>query len=553
MAATRRGFLKTSLLAGAAIAARPHLGFAEGESRATHGSAEPTEALAEAAASPAAFTRGIGMYPGSPNEFFGPHMLPDTSGTYRNLALLRPAFGSSSYDYNLTAQLVTDGLVDTRMPEWISTVVNGQVLPKPDREALTSHEPVILTPLAGSDPTVELHLGGGEELPEVDRLVLFVVVPKTLSPSSLSFTASVSEDGHEWKKVGEGKGSEALDPANYPPDMVRGTHVLSPVIPLDGPHRSRYYRVQLSAGESTGPQSFFTSSFSLGQVAFYRGQQRVQLGGPYSFTSAWKSAGLGEEWVYVDLGGRFQFDKIKLHWIARATDGKLQISDDAQQWRDLQPLPTSATGPIDEIRLGAPGEGRYVRVLMTTPATAHGYILSELEVWGRGGFTAMAHPAVMPSGNVLPLAGGAWKLQRGPQVQEQGEVISTPGYKDADWIPATVPGTTLTSYLNIGAIPDPNYGQNQLHVSDSFFYADFWYRTEFQAVSPKAGELQWLDLDGINWKADVFLNGAKVGRIDGAFIRGRFDVTGKMKPRTNALAIRVIKNDTPGSCKQKNV
>ena len=67
----------------------------------------------------------------------------------------------------------------------------------------------------------------------------------------------------------------------------------------------------------------------LGQVEFFNGEQRVEIGGPYSFTSAWKSAGLDEEWVYVDLGGRFEFDRVKLHWIARAAEGKLQVSDDA--------------------------------------------------------------------------------------------------------------------------------------------------------------------------------------------------------------------------------
>ena len=40
--------------------------------------------------------------------------------TYRNLALHRPAYQSSSYDYNLTAQLITDGIKDTRLPRWVA-------------------------------------------------------------------------------------------------------------------------------------------------------------------------------------------------------------------------------------------------------------------------------------------------------------------------------------------------------------------------------------------------------------------------------------------------
>lgn len=526
----------------------PHMALASSPA----GEAVTTPALpASGEANP--FTRGIGMYPGAPEEFFGPTLVPDTSGAYRNLALRRPAYASSSYDYNLTAQLVTDGIVDTRMPDWIVTRINGQVQPKTEREVFTSHEPVLTAELPGMHPSVELQLGGGDTLPEVDRLVLFVVVPERVDPGSLSYTVSTSEDGHTWEKAGTGSGSEPVIPANYPPDLARGARILKPSIALGSPRRSRFYRVDLAATPGTGrPDAPYGTTFRLGQIEFHRGTERIQIGGPYSFTSAWKGAGLDEEWVHVDLGGAFSFDAVKLHWIARAAEGRLQASDDAHTWRDLQPLPAGSAGNLDEIKLATSATARYLRVLMTRPATEHGYILSELEVWGRGGFTVQAQPpAHAANDGRLPLSGGAWKLQRAPQVQATAETIAQPGFHDADWVVATVPGTTLVSFLNLDAIPDPNYGQNQLHVSDSFFYADFWYRTEFQATAPGGGELQWLALDGINWKADVYLNGAKLGHIDGAFTRARFDVTGKLKPGPNALAVLVFKNATPGSCKQK--
>ena len=84
--------------------------------------------------------------------------------------------------------------------------------------------------------------------------------------------------------------------------------------------------------------SVFNTTWKLGQVAFFKGDQRIEVGGPYSFTSAWMSAGSGEEWVYVDLGSRCEFDHVKLYWIARATEGSVQVSDDAENWRDLQSL-----------------------------------------------------------------------------------------------------------------------------------------------------------------------------------------------------------------------
>jgi hypothetical protein len=54
---------------------------------------------------------GIGIYPGNPAEDFSPELKPDQDN-YRNLALLRPAWHSSSQDYNLTVQLITDGLAN---------------------------------------------------------------------------------------------------------------------------------------------------------------------------------------------------------------------------------------------------------------------------------------------------------------------------------------------------------------------------------------------------------------------------------------------------------
>ena len=49
-----------------------------------------------------------------------------------------------------------------------------------------------------------------------------------------------------------------------------------------------------------------------------------------------------------------------------------------------------------------------------------------------------------------------------------------------------MPGTVLASFYNIGAVPDPNFGDNIFAISDSFFYSDFWYRNEFTAPPASA-------------------------------------------------------------------
>jgi hypothetical protein len=244
---------------------------------------------------------------------------------------------------------------------------------------------------------------------------------------------------------------------------------------------------------------------------------------------------------------------VTLSWIRPASEGAIQVSDDAAQWRTIQPL-VANDGLTADIHLAKPSSGRYVRVLMSKPKEPGSYMLSELEVFGRGGLVVRPKPALVAQPNgTLNLAGGAWRVQRASLVPARGEEISKTGFAATDWIVATVPGTVLTSYLNAGAVANPDFGDNQYTISDAFFCADFWYRDEF--IAPAANQAQqhlWLNFDGINWKAEIFLNGEKIGRIEGAFMHGRFDVSRLVHPgAANALAVRILAPDNPGSTKDK--
>jgi hypothetical protein len=85
------------------------------------------------------YNRGVGIYPGDPKESFSPSMKID-SLHYRNIALHRPAYQSSAYDYNLTAQLITDGIIETKLPGWlVVTTSNGDTLRRDGREHLLDH------------------------------------------------------------------------------------------------------------------------------------------------------------------------------------------------------------------------------------------------------------------------------------------------------------------------------------------------------------------------------------------------------------------------------
>jgi hypothetical protein len=414
------------------------------------------------------YTRGVGVYPGDPREDFGPVLVPDAS-TYRNLALHRPAYHSSSYDYNLTAQLLTDGIKESHLPDWVTTSVSFRgLLPKIEREFFLDHAPTSVVDLRGPHPWVQVQLGGGTSVPEVDRVDVLFVAPGELKAENISASVSVSEDGREWKELGSVTNPKQEPVTGFPMGFAQPGRLLRPSIPLRTTSQSRFYRVEFEAINAP-PFSFFMQ-WQVGEVEFYHQDHRVEIGGPYKFTSAWMSAGLAEEWVYVDLGARWEFDRVVLYWIAPAAEGSLQVSDDAQSWRDIQPLP-GGTGNTDDLRLASPTQGRYVRVLMRRPTSPDGYILSELEVYGRGGLVPRPKPAptTRPDGRV-DLAGGAWRLERDSLVTVDEATLSKAGFADDDWIVATVPGTVLSSYLNVGAIPDPNYGENQLFISDSFFY-----------------------------------------------------------------------------------
>jgi hypothetical protein len=512
-------------------------------------------------------TRGVGVYPGDPSEDFAPALAPDAA-TYRNLALRRPAYHSSSYDYNLTAQLVTDGIKETKLPRWVVTATSQGGASRVDREALLDHNVMSTVVLDRAEAWAQIELAGGDAPLEIDRIELEMrtrrrpaaavaqaapSAPAQDPPSEArdwTWIVSASDDGETWREAGRTTGTLSPPPPLPPPGnwlegynwFGRANPPLRASISLVQPTTSRFFRISVASSEE----------WALAEVGFYDRNRRVEAGGPYHFDSAWMSEGKGEEWVYVDLGARCTFDRVALYWIRRAAEGAIQASDDAIHWTDLRPLPPG-TALTDDLELKRPASGRYVRVLMKRPASPEGYVLSELEVYGRGGLVARPKPAPPARADGrLDLAGGAWRLQRDSLVSADGAALSKPGFKDADWVVATVPATVLSSYWNAGALPDPNFGDNQFMISDSFFYADFWYRTEFTAPRGELGRRTWLNFDGVNWKADVFLNGEKLGRVEGAFTRGRFDVSGRIRPgKTNALAVRIEKNATPGSVKQK--
>lgn len=157
--------------------------------------------------------------------------------------------------------------------------------------------------------------------------------------------------------------------------------------------------------------------------------------------------------------------------------------------------------------------------------------------------------------NAWQIAGG-WRLKAAPDVTATGERISQAGLDASQWLPAVVPGTVLTTLVARGIYPDPAYGLNNLAIPEMLNKHDYWYRVELKSPEVLRGERLTLTFDGINYAADVWLNGHNLGNIKGAFIRGNFDVTRIWKTGSgeqNVLAVRVSPPPHPGIPEEESI
>ena len=149
---------------------------------------------------------------------------------------------------------------------------------------------------------------------------------------------------------------------------------------------------------------------------------------------------------------------------------------------------------------------------------------------------------------------GAWFLIEAGKVKTDGGSLSAPGASTDGWLDATVPGTVLTTMVDRGIYPDPDYGLNNLAIPESLNKKDYWYRTEFTPDESIAGRHLELCVKGINYAAVVWLNGKLLGTVRGAFTRGVFDVTGLITPgRPNALAVLISPPPHPGIAHEQSV
>ncbi len=151
-----------------------------------------------------------------------------------------------------------------------------------------------------------------------------------------------------------------------------------------------------------------------------------------------------------------------------------------------------------------------------------------------------------------------WRMREAPAVTSSGEQIATVAFPAGDWMRATVPGTVLTTLIDDGVYPDPYYGLNNLAIPESLNKQDYWYRNVFTLPAQVASALESghveLTFEGINYAAQIWLNGIELGTMKGAFRRGTFDVTNALHAgRENVLAVRIAPPPHPGIPQEQSV
>jgi len=178
-------------------------------------------------------------------------------------------------------------------------------------------------------------------------------------------------------------------------------------------------------------------------------------------------------------------------------------------------------------------------------------------------------PANSPSSDQNPPAQNAdmlalsdhWTLQSSARVEAKGEVVSTANFVPKGWHDACVPTTVVAALVKDKTLPDPFFAMNLRQFSgvtypiggnfsnitmqpDSPYAVSWWYRKQFAAPASYSGKTVWLNFKGINYRANVWLNGKQIANsndIAGAWRTYELNVTDALRPGAeNVLAVQVF-------------
>lgn len=159
----------------------------------------------------------------------------------------------------------------------------------------------------------------------------------------------------------------------------------------------------------------------------------------------------------------------------------------------------------------------------------------------------------IPEPGEKTLVNSGWLARKANEMKTDGNTLSTAPLDKAGWMPARVPGTVLTTLLENNLYPAPEFGMNNNLIPDIYeagndFYT-YWFVCQFETPTLQEGRAVWLNFRGINYKAELFMNGKRLNNTthEGMFLRKSFDITDHLrKEGTNILAVLVYPPTYPG-------
>ncbi|MDR1722425.1 MAG: beta-glycosidase [Tannerella sp.] len=160
----------------------------------------------------------------------------------------------------------------------------------------------------------------------------------------------------------------------------------------------------------------------------------------------------------------------------------------------------------------------------------------------------------IPAPGEKTLLNSGWFARRANEVRVDGNTLSAAKFNTDGWMKARVPGTVLTTLLENNIFPAPEVSLNNNLIPDIYeigrdFYT-FWFVRPFRIDKVEEGQQIWLNFRGINYKADIFLNGKRINNSthEGMFLRESYPITPYLKADgDNLLAVIVYPPDYPGN------
>ena len=136
-----------------------------------------------------------------------------------------------------------------------------------------------------------------------------------------------------------------------------------------------------------------------------------------------------------------------------------------------------------------------------------------------------------------------WMIQASSHVKQAGDEISKSDFDTHGWYSASVPSTVLAVLVENCVYENPYVGMNLKKLSSEPYKKPWWYRTEFQLSKEEAEKTVLLEFDGINYSANIWLNGNRIANsteFKGAFRRFKYNISKLITKGKNVLAVEVI-------------